>query len=177
MREETRGVRKERAPGSDEALSGGRKKRRGGQSHKPHHRKQKLSAARTSTAKPRISVGRHAAELYSAFTSSVQVTLPGGKADPMRRVRLFRRKMKSRGWAAANHPRLLIERTDCGPPSPLPATLASPTATAIAFCKSFTFLSRQPSGVARILARGEDEPVRWARPLSRTHGAATWGAS
>ena len=78
--------------------------------------------------------------------------------------------------AAATHPRLLIERTGCGPPSPLPATLASLGAKSIAFCKSFTFPSPRRSASARILACGEDEPVRWARPLSRKHAAATWAA-
>ena len=73
--------------------------------------------------------------------------------------------------AAASHPRLLLERTGCGPPSPLPATLASLKARSTAFCKSFTFYSRLPSDGVRILACGEGEPVRRARPLPRRHAA------
>ena len=48
------------------------------------------------------------------------------------------------------HPRLCAERTGCGPPSPLPATLASPDQRSTAFCKSFTFLY-----VCPCVARGD----------------------
>ena len=95
-----------------------------------------------------------------------------GRDEPMRRARLSRLKNRAEDVAAASHPRLLIERTGCGPPSPLPATLASLRARAIAFCNSFTFLSLEPQDAAWILASGEDEPVRWARPRTRKHAAA-----
>ena len=71
---------------------------------------------------------------------------------------------------------VFLERTGCGPPSPLPATLASLGARSNAFCKSFTFPSPCRSANALILARGEGEPVRWARPLSKKHAATTWVA-
>ena len=53
------------------------------------------------------------------------------------------RKKKSREQGCGAHSRLcVLERTSCGQPSPLPATLASLRDRSNAFCKSFTFRSR-----------------------------------
>ena len=124
---------------------------------------------------PRRSAGCPRRDLLPPHRQSGTSHASGGEGDPMRRVRLSRRKDEGPGTGLRpTHPRLFVERAGCGPPPPLLSTLASLSPRSIAFCKSFTSASRKDSGGVRILALWGGEPMRRARLPSKRLAAARW---